>query len=135
MATRLAPYQLDPLMTATEWLPEPPLAFASGNHHPDPKVGIALYGPRSFGTSRHKHEVHIGFIGTGEAVADAHDFYQRCADGSPEMTSTRRSPAATPIAATGASCAPTRRSPSCSPARRPCSSCRSAAHASGSRRC
>ena len=44
MATRLAPYQLDPLMTATEWLPEPPLAFASGNHHPDPKVGIALYG-------------------------------------------------------------------------------------------
>jgi hypothetical protein len=81
MATRLAPYQLDPLRTATEWLPEPPLAFASGNHHPDPKVGIALYGPRSFGTSRHKHEVHIGFIGTSEAVADAHDFYQRCADG------------------------------------------------------
>nr|MBA3715062.1 hypothetical protein [Pyrinomonadaceae bacterium] len=44
----IAPLELTPAHTATEWFDEPNLVFADGNEHPDPKVGIPLYGPRSF---------------------------------------------------------------------------------------
>jgi hypothetical protein len=32
------------------------ILFANGKTHPDPKVGIPLYGPRSLGTRRHKNQ-------------------------------------------------------------------------------
>ncbi len=47
----------------------------------DPKVGIPLYGPRSFGGPRHKQEVHVGFVGTSEAVEHARTFYEMCSAG------------------------------------------------------
>jgi hypothetical protein len=75
---RLAPYTLH---TDTEWISEPDLLFAGGHTHPDPKVGIPLYGPRSLGTGRHKQEIHVGFIGTAEAVDHARSFYATCASG------------------------------------------------------
>jgi hypothetical protein len=81
MATRLAALRLDPPYIATEWLDEPELLFAGGARHFDPKVGIPLYGPRSFGEPRHKGEVHVGFIGTSEAVEHARTFYETCAAG------------------------------------------------------
>lgn len=66
---------------ASRWFAEPELTFAEGRSHADPKVGIPLYGPASFGTSRHKNEVHVGFIGTGEGIDRATDFYSLCCKG------------------------------------------------------
>jgi hypothetical protein len=79
--TRLLPLELESPRTSAEWLEEPRLVFANGKESADPKVGIPLYGPRSLGTSRHKTEVHVGFIGTSETVAKARAFYERCSAG------------------------------------------------------
>lgn len=79
--SKIVPLQLTPPQISTFWHPEPELSFAGGKTHPDPKVGIALYGPRSLNTSRHKKEVHIGFIGTGEGVEKAQEFFEACAEG------------------------------------------------------
>lgn len=77
----IAPLQLATVHTTTEWLEEPSLIFAGGNEHPDPKVGIPLYGPRSLNTPRHKREVHVGFIGTGGGIDMARRFLRECTDG------------------------------------------------------
>jgi hypothetical protein len=66
---------------STHWFDEPPLTFAKGKEHTDPKVGIPLYGPASLGSSRHKNEVHVGFIGTGEGIEKATQFYAACCEG------------------------------------------------------
>ena len=79
--SKILPLELDTPKTSTIWLDEPSLLFANGNTHPDPKVGIPLYGPRSLGTKRHKKEIHIGFIGTGESVAHTQDFIAECCEG------------------------------------------------------
>lgn len=68
-------------MISTEWFEEPPLLFADGLMHCDPKVGIPLYGPRSLGTGRHKREIHVGFIGAAEGIAQAQEYYAGCAQG------------------------------------------------------
>lgn len=67
--------------TSTLFIEEPELLFADGKRHCDPKTGIPLYGPRSLGTSRHKTEVHVGFIGPSEAVDRAQRFYDMCSEG------------------------------------------------------
>lgn len=69
--------------TSTEWFEEPSLLFANNMTHCDPKIGIPLYGPRSLGSTRHKQEVHVGLIGTGDAVEHAQKFYEECANGVP----------------------------------------------------
>ena len=79
--TKLLPLELASPRTVAEWLDEPDLMFANGSLSPDPKVGIPLYGPRSLGTSRHKNEIHIGFIGTSETVAKARALYEQCSRG------------------------------------------------------
>lgn len=66
---------------ASDWFDEPMLEFGSGGTHPDPKVGIPLYGPRSLGTPRHRSEVHVGFIGTAQAVETTQRFYEEAAGG------------------------------------------------------
>ena len=78
---RIAPLTLREPSRGAQWLEEPALLFANDRTHPDPKVGIALYGPRSLYTSRHKIEVHVGFVGTGESVEHARQFYAECAEG------------------------------------------------------
>lgn len=78
---KLAPFPLTQLMTSTEWFEEPLLVFGGNAVQVDPKVGIPLYGPRSIGTLRHKREVHVGLIGSGDAVDRAHRFLDECADG------------------------------------------------------
>ena len=55
----------------TGWLSEPRLAFANGFTHDDPKTGLSLAGPRSFGEDNHPGEIHVGFLGTAQAIADA----------------------------------------------------------------
>jgi hypothetical protein len=67
--------------TQAQWLDEPALLFANGKAHVDPKIGIPLYGPRSFGTPRHKSVVHVGFIGTANAVDNARKFFELCSQG------------------------------------------------------
>ncbi len=79
--TKLLPLKLSSPKTAAEWLDEPDLIFANGSLSPDPKVGIPLFGPRSLGTSRHKTEIHIGFIGTSETAAKAKSLYEQCSRG------------------------------------------------------
>ena len=73
--------RLPHLLLSSEWFEEPSLVFADGKHHVDPKVGIPLYGPASLGSSRHKNEVHIGFIGSGEGIDKAMRFYSACCEG------------------------------------------------------
>lgn len=79
--SKIVPLRLPDPEISTYWIPEPELSFAQGKTHSDPKVGIALYGPRSLNSSRHKKEVHIGFIGSGEGTEKAREFFQTCADG------------------------------------------------------
>lgn len=79
--TKLLPLELASPQTGAEWLDEPDLVFANGNLSPDPKVGIPLYGPRSLETSRHRSEIHIGFIGTSDTVAKAKALYEQCSRG------------------------------------------------------
>lgn len=78
---RIKPIVLNPVRPQTSWVEEPNLVFAGGEEHTDPKVGIPLYGPRSYGTSRHPQEVHLGFIGTAEAVDHAQEFYGSLSEG------------------------------------------------------
>jgi hypothetical protein len=78
---KIAALQLARPRTSTTFLEEPGLAFAGGKFQCDPKTGIPLYGPRSLGTPRHKQEVHVGFIGTSEAVDHAQQFYEKCSEG------------------------------------------------------
>jgi hypothetical protein len=80
-SNKLAPLALAKPSVSTDWYEEPKLLFAGGMTHCDPKVGIPLYGPRSYDTQRHKREVHIGFIGTAEAVENARAFYEQAAEG------------------------------------------------------
>jgi hypothetical protein len=79
--TRLSPLALAKTTTSATWFEEPPLSFSGRNSHVDPKVGIPLYGPRSLDTPRHESEVHIGFIGTAQAIESARLFYEACAPG------------------------------------------------------
>lgn len=79
--SKISPIELESLSTSAIWLPEPSLIFADGKTHPDPKVGIPLYGPRSYGTPRHKKEIHVGFIGTSESIASAQEFLNDCVEG------------------------------------------------------
>ncbi|NLS97567.1 MAG: hypothetical protein GXX96_35965 [Planctomycetaceae bacterium] len=78
---RISPLCLTNPRRSADFVEEPHLLFAGGNRHCDPKTGIPLYGPRSLGTARHKAEVHIGFIGTGEAVDHARQFYEAYSEG------------------------------------------------------
>lgn len=74
---------LEPPNCRATWLEEPDLAFGGGNQHPNPKIGIPLYGPWTLGTSRHKSEVHIGFIGSAEVAEAAQQFFLNAAEGMP----------------------------------------------------
>jgi len=72
---------LDRPVLDASWIEEPCLAFGSGSLHENPKVGIPLYGPRSYGTPRHKNEVHIGFIGEGDSIQHVQDYITACCAG------------------------------------------------------
>lgn len=79
--SKLLPYVLAAPHTKAEWIKEPLLLFGRGKHHEDPKTGVPLYGPKSFGTARHKPVVHAGFIGTINSMNNARTFLAKCSDG------------------------------------------------------
>ena len=78
---RTRPLDLKKISPISYWTGEPKLLFANGFEHPDPKIGIPLFGPRSYGTSRHPQEIHLGFIGPAEAVDRAQEFYAKSSAG------------------------------------------------------
>jgi hypothetical protein len=80
-AERFPALALNSPVVRADWFDEPLLSFSGDHLHIDPQVGIPLYGPRSFGTSRHKSQVHIGFIGPAETVSRAQEFLSSCANG------------------------------------------------------
>lgn len=52
-----------------QYLLEPPLRFADGGEHVDPKLGIARFGPKSYSPQkRHPSIVRVGIIGSAETV-------------------------------------------------------------------
>ena len=63
------------------YLSEPELSFAGGSTHINPKIGIPLYGPKSLHTSRHKNEIHIGFVGEAGAIENVLRFINDCSVG------------------------------------------------------
>lgn len=63
------------------YLSEPILDFAAGGKHVDPRAGIARYGPRSFGTSRHPRIVRVGVIGSAQTIEDTSQWITDIADG------------------------------------------------------
>jgi hypothetical protein len=72
---------LEPAILDASWIEEPRLVFGNGKLHENPKVGIPLYGPRSYGTPRHKNEIHIGFIGEGDSIQHAQEYIAACCEG------------------------------------------------------
>lgn len=80
---KVAPLELTKPRTSAIYIDEPELLFAESKRHCDPRTGIPLYGPRSLGTSRHKNEVHVGFIGPSEAVDRAQTYLESCCEGVP----------------------------------------------------
>ena len=62
-------------------LPEPELSFADSYTHTNPRVGIPLYGPNSLNTSRHKNQIHIGFVGEAGAIENVLKFIDDCSAG------------------------------------------------------
>ncbi|MBX7259620.1 MAG: hypothetical protein K1Y02_24900 [Candidatus Hydrogenedentes bacterium] len=72
---------LESAILDASWVEEPRLVFGNGKLHENPKVGIPLYGPRSYGTPRHKSEVHIGFIGEGDSIQHVQDYIASACEG------------------------------------------------------
>lgn len=68
------PPAIPPGAVRVSYLDEPLLVFGDGGLHVDPKAGIARYGPRSLGTSRHPERVRVGMIGTAETTSEARDW-------------------------------------------------------------
>lgn len=66
---------------SARWIPEPMLGFADRVEAIDPKIGIPLAGPKSYGTSRHPNPIHIGFIGTASSVDRATTYLQTAVAG------------------------------------------------------
>jgi hypothetical protein len=81
MSTLSRAIELEQVSIRAHWLPEPQLVFAGGALHVDPKVGIALHGPRSLGTPRHRAEYGIAFVGTADAVDHARKMLDEFAEG------------------------------------------------------
>jgi hypothetical protein len=62
-----------------EYLEEPKLQFGQYFEHQDTKTGLAEFGP--FGQNivgLHPSEIKLGFIGTGETIARAKEWFEEC---------------------------------------------------------
>ncbi len=93
---KLLPLELSAPRISTDWLAEPELVFGQGRTATDPKVGIALYGPKSLGSSRHRSEISVGIIGTSETAGKARQLFETCAAGIDGDTTHTPFPGCTP---------------------------------------
>ena len=69
-----------PIIKAT-WLNDPNLVFGGSGLSDDPKIGIPLFGPMSYNTSRHREEIHAGIIATSQLAETAIKFYEHLSSG------------------------------------------------------
>ena len=60
---------------------EPRLRFAGDRLHEDPKTGIARYGPATMGLPRHPASIRLGYVGSGQSVDSAREWFRRAAGG------------------------------------------------------
>ena len=60
------------------YVPEPLLLFGGGRRAPDPKTGLALYGPFDVDAAEHRKTVRLGLIGTGRTLDLAARWIERC---------------------------------------------------------
>lgn len=64
------------------YLSEPPLCFAGGREHVDPKLGISRFGPKSYSPLRqHPATVRVGFIGSAETIESARRWIEESSAG------------------------------------------------------
>jgi hypothetical protein len=61
-------------------IPEPPLEFADGGRHLDPRFGVLQYGPLDAGTASEPRMISIGTIGTNETILALRSWLERCRD-------------------------------------------------------
>lgn len=66
---------------AAKYLPEPQLLFADGGQCVDPQLGISTFGPESFGSSRHRSTIRVGFVGSAETIDASKEWLKRVSDG------------------------------------------------------
>lgn len=72
------------IVIRSQYLGEPPLQFADGREHIDPKLGVSRFGPKSYSPRRrHPAHVRIGFIGSAETIASTRQWMQESAQGVP----------------------------------------------------
>ena len=61
---------------------EPPVEFACGRPHLDPKTGLTVFGPRSLDIQdRHPETIRLGFIGSGASTGSAQKWIESCSHG------------------------------------------------------
>ena len=61
---------------------EPPVEFACGRLHLDPKTGLTVFGPRSLDIQdRHPETIRLGFIGSGASTGSAQKWIESCSHG------------------------------------------------------
>ncbi|GAB4546312.1 MAG: hypothetical protein Kow0063_40680 [Anaerolineae bacterium] len=65
-----------------QYLEEPPLRFADGGEHVDPKLGISRFGPKSYKPpKRHPSLVRVGIIGSAETVENTRQWIEKNSEG------------------------------------------------------
>jgi hypothetical protein len=67
--------------TQVDWSEEPNVVFAGGFETPDPKVGITLKGPYSYGGDTHPARIVVGFLGAADEVEHLKEWFERCRNG------------------------------------------------------
>lgn len=61
---------------------EPPLRFADGGEHIDPKLGVSRFGPKSYKPyKRHPSLVRVGLIGSAETIEKTKQWLEKCSEG------------------------------------------------------
>jgi hypothetical protein len=65
-----------------QYLEEPLLCFADGQHHIDPKQGILQFGPKSYKPlKRHPSQIRVGLIGSAETIDMARQWLIKTQEG------------------------------------------------------
>ncbi len=79
---KLLPLELSAPRISTDWLAEPELVFGQGRTATDPKVGIALYGPKSLGSSRTEVRSALASLALAKLQAKHGSYLKRAPPGS-----------------------------------------------------
>ncbi|HVV37779.1 MAG TPA: hypothetical protein VHC63_14315 [Acidimicrobiales bacterium] len=70
---------------------EPPVEFAGGSQHVDPRFGVADYGPVDLGTQSAPSEIRVGVVGPADGIDGARRWLESCREPIPAKQSDRGS--------------------------------------------